>query len=137
MHTHSAHNSAHRTLLTFFLPFAAVYLCAVAGMPRCFRRSLPVAHSSLMFQAFRSLLTVSSLRKSGLLLGSLSSIFNYTPARMFSMSSILLTFMNHSNLLLLITIAISSTSASSNISSFLRCSNKLTHIAHRTEHYER
>ena len=59
-------------------------------------------------------------------------IFISTTAWMFSVSSRLLTCTNHSSLLLLITIAIGSTFASSKISSFLRCSNRLTPIVHRT-----
>ena len=47
-------------------------------------------------------------------------------------SSLLFSCPNHSNLLLLMTIAISSTVASSKISSFLRCYCRFTYIAHRT-----
>ena len=61
----------------------------------------------------------------------LPSIFISTSARMFSVSSLLLTCPNHSRLRLRITVAIGSTIASSNISSFIRCSNRLTPIAHR------
>ena len=49
-----------------------------------------------------------------------------------SVSSILLTSPNHSSILHLITIAMGSTSASSKITYFLRCSNRLIPIAHRT-----
>ena len=83
--------------------------------------------------AHSSLLTVTVHRNFGLPLGRFPSIFISTSARMFSVSShLLLMCPNHSNLLLLITIAVGSTLASSKISSFLRCSNRLTPIAHRT-----
>ena len=59
-------------------------------------------------------------------------IFISTTSRMFSVSSLLLPCPNHYSLLLLITIAIGATFASSKISSFLRCSNSLTPIAYRT-----
>ena len=59
-------------------------------------------------------------------------VFILTTARMLSGSSLLLSCPNHSNLLLLMTIGISSTLASSKISSFVRCSNRLTPIDHRT-----
>ena len=65
----------------------------------------------------------------GLPLGRFHSIFISATARMFSVSPLLLTCPNHSSLLRLITVAIASTFASS---SFLRCSNRLTPIAHRT-----
>ena len=94
-----------------------------------FHRSLSVVHPSLMFHASRSLLTVSFHLNLGL---HFPSIFNSTTARMFSVSSLLLTCSNHSSLLRLLTICIGSTLASSNISSFLRRSNRLTPIAHRT-----
>ena len=51
---------------------------------------------------------------------------------LFSVSSLLLTWPNHSSILFLITIAICSTFTSSKIYSFLRCSNWPTPIAHRT-----
>ena len=79
-----------------------------------------MAHSSLIFQAFRPLLTVSFHRNIGLPLGRFPSIFISATARMFSLSPLLLTCPNHSSLLRLI------------ISSFLQCSNRLTPIAHRT-----
>ena len=85
--------------------------------------SRSVAHSSLMFQAFRSLLTVSFHRNVGLPLGRFPSIF---------ISGNCSTCPNHSSIRRLITVAIASTFASSKISSFLRCSNRLTHIAYRT-----
>ena len=91
-----------------------------------------MAHSSLMFQAFRSLLTVSFQRNFGLPLGRFPSIFILTTARMFSVSSLQLKCPNHSSVLLLMTVAVGTTFASSNISSFLLCSNRLTPIAHRT-----
>ena len=59
-----------------------------------------------MFQAFRSLLTVSFHLNFGPPQGRFPSIFNSTNVRMFSVSSLLLTYPNHSTLLLLTTIAI-------------------------------
>ena len=91
-----------------------------------------MVHSSLILHAFMSLLTVSFHLSCGRPLGRLPSIFISTTALMFSVSSLLLTWPNYSSLLLLITVAICSTFASSKISSFLRCSNRLTPIAHRT-----
>ena len=99
---------------------------------RLFHLSRSVAHSSMILHAFMSLLTVSFHLNFGLPLGRFPSIFISTTALMFSVSSLLLTWPNHSSLLLLITVAICSTFASSKISSFLRCSNRLTPIAHRT-----
>ena len=77
-------------------------------------------NSSLMFQAFRSLLTLSFHLNFGLPIGRFPSIFISTTALMLSVSSLLflLTCPNHSSLLLLITITIGSTFASSKISSF-------------------
>ena len=91
---------------------------------RHFHRSLSVAHSSLMFQAFGYLLTVSFHLNFDLPLGRFPSIFISTTAWMFSVSSLLLTCPNHSSLLLLITIAIGSTFASSKISLFIRFCNR-------------
>ena len=54
-----------------------------------------MAHSSLMFQAFRSRLTVYFHRNFGLPLGRFPSIFISTTARMFSVSSLRLTCLNH------------------------------------------
>ena len=117
-------------VLYFLSPFATNSLCEVASRP--FHISLSVAHSSLMFQAFRSLLTVHFHRNFGFPLGQFPSIFMSTiTALMFSVSSLLLMCSDHSNLLFLITIAICSTFASSKISSFFRCSNRLAPIAHR------
>ena len=96
------------------------------GSCRYFHLSRSVAHSFLKLPSFRSLLTVSFHLNCGLPLGRFPSIFISTTALMFSVSSLLLTWPNHSILLLLMTIAIGSTFASSNISSFLRCSNRLT-----------
>ena len=101
-------------------------------LQRLFHLSLSVAHSSLMLQAFRSLLTVSFHVNFGRPLGRFPSIFISTTALRFSVSSLLLTWPNHSSLLLLITVAIGSTFASTNIYTFLLCSNRLTPIAHRT-----
>ena len=58
-------------------------------------------------------------------LGRFPSAFISTTARMFSVSSLLLTCPNHSSLQLLMTITIGSILASAKISSFLRCSNRL------------
>ena len=79
-----------------------------------------------------SLWTVSFQSNFGLPLGRFPSIFILTTARMFSVSSLQLKCPNHSSLLLLVTIAVGFTFASSKISSFLQCSNRLTPIAHRT-----
>ena len=97
-----------------------------------FHLSRSVAHSSLMLHAFMSLLIVSFHLNFGRPLGRFPSIFISTTALMCSVSSLPLTWPNHSSLPLLITVAIFSSFASSNISSFLRCSNRLTSIAHRT-----
>ena len=86
-----------------------------------------------MFQAFRYLLTVSFHRNFGRPLGRFPSIFISATARMFSVSPLLLTCPYHSSRIRLITVAITSTFASSKISSFLRCANILTPIAHRTD----
>ena len=68
-----------------FSPFTAVSLCGSCGtFP-----SFPVhVHSSLMFQAFRSLLTV-SFNLNFSLSRTLPSIFISTTAQMFSVSSLL------------------------------------------------
>ena len=87
-----------------------------------------MAHSSLIFLAFRSLLTLSYHRKFGLHLGIFPSILISATARLFSVSYLLLTFPNYSSFLRLITVAIGSTFASSNISSFFQCSNRLIPI---------
>ena len=85
-----------------------------------FHRSLSTTHSSLMFQAFGSLLVVSFHFNVGLPLGRFPSIFILTTAWMFSESSLLLTCSNHSSLLLPITIVTGSTFSSSKSSSFRR-----------------
>ena len=99
-------------------------------MQRRFHLSLSVAHSSLIFQASRSLLTVSYHHNFGLPLGRFPSIFISATARMFSVSYLLLTCTNHSILLRLITVAIGSTFASSKIFSFHLCYNRLTPLHH-------
>ena len=105
----------------YFSHFAAVSLRGVAGFTDTFP-SFPASGTFLLnvpgFQVppgsiFQPQLWYFSR--------ALPSIFISTTARMFSVSP-----------LLLITTAIGSTLASSNISSFLRCSNRLTPIAHRT-----
>ena len=116
-----------------------------------FRRRLPVRGSGSCTDTFPSLtvsgpflpdapgfrehqggMTVSFHLNFGLHLRLFPSIFISTTALMFSVLSLLLTWPTHSSLLLLITVAICSTFASSKISSFLRCSNRRTPIAHRT-----
>ena len=101
-------------------------------MQRPFHPSLSVAHSSPMFQSF--LVPLDSIFPPQLWSSSRALPLHLvsTTARMFAVSSLLLTCPNHSSLLRLITVAIGSTFASSKISSFLRCSNRLTPIAHRT-----
>ena len=115
-----------------FLPFAAVFLCGVAGLAETFP-SFPVSGPFLPdvpgFQVPPDSIIAPQLRSSS---KALPSIFTSTTARMFSVSSLLLTCPNHSSLLRLITVAIGSTFASSKISSFLWCSNRLTPIAHHT-----
>ena len=96
-------------------------------MQRPYHLSRSVAHSLLMLQAFRFPLTVSFHRNLGLPLGRFPSIFISTAAQMFLVSP-LLSCPNHSSLLRLITVAIGSTLASSKISSFLPCSNRLAPI---------
>ena len=78
--------------------------------------SLSVAHFSPVFQASRSLLTVSFHPNLGLPLGYFPSIFISAAALMFPVSSLLFPCPSHSNRLLHITIAISSTFVSSKIS---------------------
>ena len=116
-----------------FLPFAAVSLCGVAGLAQIspfltvsgpFLLDTPSFHVSLDRVLPPQLWSSSR--------APFPSMFISTTALMFSVSSLLLTWLNHSSLLLLITVAICSTFASSKMSSFLRCSNWLTPIAHRT-----
>ena len=79
-----------------FSTFATDSLCGVAGqvLQRPFHLSLSVAYSSLMFRAFRSLITVSFNHNVGLplSLGRFPSIFISTPAPDVFYSSRLLTF---------------------------------------------
>ena len=95
-------------------------------LQRLFNLSLSVVDSSLTFQPFWSLLTVPFHCNFCLPLGRFPAIFISATARMFSVSCLPSTFPNHSSLRLLLTIAIGSTLASHNISSFLRCSNRFT-----------
>ena len=88
----------------------------------------PILPFSLMLHAFRSLLTVSFHLNFGLPLGRFHFTYISATARMFSVSSRLSTCSNHCSHLLLMTIAIGSTFAASNIASFLRCS--LADIGH-------
>ena len=67
-----------------------------------------------------------------LLLGRFSAIVISATALMFSVSSLLFTCPNHYNILLLMTIAIGSTFASSKISSCIQCSRRLVPILHCT-----
>ena len=73
----------------YLSPFAAVSLLGIAGHAETFPCFWSVAHSSLIFQSFRSLLTVSYHHNIGLPLGRFPSIFIFATARMFSVSSIL------------------------------------------------
>ena len=124
----------HRFLHSImFSPFDAVSLCGVVG-----RFPVSGPYSSRVFPAFStgSLLTLSFHRNFGLPLRRFPSIFISTTARMFSVSSLLLTYPNHYSILLLITIAISSSPASSKTSSFLQCSIKLPKAHHHCpSHY--
>ena len=88
-------------------------------LQRSFHRSLSVVHSYLIFQDSGSLVTASFHLNFCLPLGRFPSIFISTTDRMFSVQSLLLTCPNHSSILLLLTIAIGSTFASSKIFSHL------------------
>ena len=85
-------------MLTVFSPFVVVSMCGVAGLSENVS-----THSSRILQMFMFLLTASFLLNLGLSLG----IFMSATAAMFSVSSLLLTCWNHSNLLM--TVAIGST----------------------------
>ena len=100
---------------------------------RLFHLSRSVAHSSLILHYFMSILTVSSHLNLGLHIGRFPPS-SFRQLLMFSVSSLLLTWPKHSSLLLLITVAICSTFASSKISSFLRCSNRLTPLPIASSH---
>ena len=115
-----------------FSPFAAVSLCGVAGLAETF--PFRTVSGPFLLDAPRRHVPPHRILPSQLWSSSraLPSIFISTTALMFSVSSLLLTWPNHSSLLLLITVVICSNFASSKISSFLRCSNRLTPIAHRT-----
>ena len=71
---------------------------------RPFHLSRSVAHSSSVFQAFKSLLPVSFHHSFGLPLGRFPSIFISATARICSVSSLLLMCPNHSSLLRLLTV---------------------------------
>ena len=123
----AAYSSAYSIVFTSLFSLSFLRYLPMRGSGS--RRDLSIfLHSSLMCQAFRSLLTVSFHLNFGLPLGRFPSIFNSTTARMFSVSSLLSMCLNHSNLLLLMTITISSTFASSKIDSFLPCSSRLRPI---------
>ena len=115
-----------------FSPFATVSLCMVAGLAETFP-SFPVSGPFLPdvpgFQVPPDSVFPPQLWSSS---RALPHIFISTTARIFSVTSLLLTCPNHSNLPILLPIAIGSTLASSKISSFLWCSNTLTPIAHHT-----
>ena len=108
-----------RILLLTFSPFAAVSLFGVAGLAETFPSFSVSGPFLLDFPGFQvpsdSYISIATL------------VFLYFPsilisatAWMFSVSPLLLTCPNHSSLLRLITVAIASTFASSNISSFQR-----------------
>ena len=112
-------------------PFAAVCLCGVAGLAQTFPSltvSGPFLPDAPRFHVPPDRILPWFHLNFGLPLGRFPSIFISTTALIFSVSSLLLTWPNHPSLLLLITVAICSTFASSKISSFLRCSNRLTPI---------
>ena len=113
--TWSGHQLGGKPLTTIspFSTFPAVSLCGVEGLAETFPwfPAVSVAHFSLMFQAFWSLLTLSFHSNFGLPLGRFPSIFISATARMFSVSTLLLTCANYSSLLLLMTIAMGSTFA--------------------------
>ena len=92
-------------IFSLFSPFAAVSLCGVAGLAETFP-SFPVSGPFLPDVPGFQVLTVSFYLHFGLPLGRFPSIFISTTARMFSVSSLLLTCPNNSRLLLLKTIAI-------------------------------
>ena len=122
----------HNAYFSPFSHFAAVSQCGVAGPAQTFP-SLTVNGSFLpdppRFHVLPEHILPPQLRSSS---RALPSIFISTTALMFSVSSLHLTWPNHSNLLLLITVAICSIFASSKMSSYLRCSNRLSPSAHRT-----
>ena len=125
---------AHPHLFSFspFLPFAAVSLCGVAGLANIFPSltvSGPFLPDTPRFHVPPDRILPPQIWSSS---RAPPSIFISTTALLFSVSSLLLTWPNYSSLLLLITVAICSTFTSSKISSFLRCSNRPTPIAHRT-----
>ena len=95
----------------YISPFAAVFLCGVAGLAETFP-SLPVAHSSLILQSFMSLLTVSLHLNLGLPLGRFPSIFILAISVMFPVSCLLF---NVPKPFLLLTIRVGTTLASSKI----------------------
>ena len=96
-----------------------------------FRPRRPVSGPFLShLSGFHGLLKVSFHLSLGLPLGRIPSII-ILATLIVSISSPLLICPDHSNLLPPMTIATGSTSASFNISSFLRCSGGLTRIAHR------
>ena len=114
------HDTPRAAIIEYFSPFAAVSLFGVAGLAETFP-SFSVSGPFLL-----------DVPGFGRPLGRFPSIFISATALIFSVSPLLLTCPNHSSLLRLINVAIVSILASSKISSFLRCSNRLTPIAHRT-----
>ena len=115
-----------------FSPFSAVSSCVVAGLAETFP-SLSVSYPFLPdVPGFKVPSYRVFYRHFGLPLVRFHSTFISATALRFHVSDLLLTCPNHSNLRLLVTIAIGTTFASSKISSFLWCSNRLTPIAHRT-----
>ena len=126
------HNGRLVTLLDITSHLSLASPCCVAGLVEPFPL-LPVCGPFLPdlpgFHVPSVLPTMSFHLNWGPPLGCFQSISISATALMFSVSSLLFTCPNHSNLLLLITITIGSTFASYKISSFLRCSSRLTHIA--------
>ena len=116
----------------YFSNFAVVSLCGVTGLAETFP-SFPVSGPFLPdvpgFHVHPDRIFPPQLRSSSM---ALPLHLHFDNAWIFSVSDLLLTCPNHSSIPLLITTAIGSTFASSKISSFLRCSNSLTPIAHRT-----
>ena len=115
-----------------FSHFAAVSLFGVAGLAETFQFFSVSGLFLLDFPGFR--VPSDSIFPSQLWSSSraLPLHLHFCNCSDVSVSPLLLTCPNHSSLLRLITVAIASTFASSKISSFLRCSNRLTPIAHRT-----
>ena len=125
---------AHPHLFSFspFLPFAAVSLCGVVGLAKTFSSltvSGPFLSDAPRFHVPPDRILPLPLWSSSKALPLLLHFDNCSAVLSF-VSSFL--WPNNSSLLLLITVAICSTFTSSKMSSFLRCSNRPTPIAHCT-----